>query len=80
MQNYYLDVLTRAADSLIICSLTLPRSLNASHQVNFNINFLCADPHNPTSEFIDLTYSNSFYLLISKPTRMISHTLKGKIF
>ena len=41
---------------------------------DFNINILNADSHTPTNEFIDLMYSNGLYPLISKPTRITSHT------
>ena len=40
------------------------------------------DSHVPTNDFIDLMYSNGFYPLISKLTRITSHsaTLIDKIF
>ena len=41
---------------------------------DFNINILNADSHVPTNDFIDLMYSNGFYPLISKPTRITSHS------
>ena len=49
---------------------------------DFNINILNADSHVPTNDFIDLMYSNGFYPLISKPTRITSHsaTLIDNIF
>ena len=49
---------------------------------DFNINVLNADSHLPTNDFIDLKYCNGFYPLISKPTRITSHsaTLIDNIF
>ena len=49
---------------------------------DFNINILNADSHVPTNDFIHLMYSNGFYPLISKPTRITSHsaTLINNIF
>ena len=49
---------------------------------DFNINILNANSHVPTNDFIDLMYSNGFYPLISKPTRITSHsaTLIDNIF
>ena len=39
-----------------------------------SISVLNADSHVPTNDFIDLMYSNGFYPLISKPTRITSHS------
>ena len=49
---------------------------------DFNINILNADSHVPANDFIDLMYSNGFYPLISKPTKITSHsaTLIDNIF
>ena len=49
---------------------------------DFNVNILNADSHVPSNDLIDLMYSNGFYPLISKPTRITSHsaTLIDNIF
>ena len=49
---------------------------------DFNINLMNHDAHAQTNEFLDLMYSNSFYPLINKPTRITSHssTLIDNIF
>ena len=41
---------------------------------DFIINIVNADSHVPTNDFTDLMYSNGFYPLISKPTRITSHS------
>lgn len=41
---------------------------------DFNLNLMNLDCHQPTSEFLDLTYSNMFYPLITRPTRITSNT------
>ena len=49
---------------------------------DFNINLLNTDSHQHTNEFFNLMTSNSFYPLISKPTRITSNsaTLIDNIF
>ena len=41
---------------------------------DFNINLMNSDSHTPTSEFLDLMYSNSLLPLITKPTRVTNET------
>ena len=41
---------------------------------DYNIDILKPSTHNPTSEFIDLMFSNSFIPLINKPTRVTHKT------
>ena len=41
---------------------------------DYNIDLMKHTSHNPTSEFIDLMFSNSFIPLINKPTRVTSKT------
>ena len=47
-----------------------------------NLNLINHDCHQPTSEFLDLLYSYMFYPLITRPTRITSHsaTLIDNIF
>ena len=49
---------------------------------DFNLNVSHCSTHSPTREFIDSLFSYGFYLLISKPTRITSHsaTLIDNIF
>ena len=49
---------------------------------DFNINLLNADSHQPTSDFLDVMYSASFFPLINRPTRVTSQsaTLIDNIF
>ena len=37
---------------------------------DFNINLLIIDKHVPSTELLDVMYSNSFIPLINKPTRI----------
>ena len=41
---------------------------------DYNIDLMKHISHNPTSEFLDLMFSNSFIPLINKPTRVTSKT------
>ena len=41
---------------------------------DYNIDLLKHCTHNPTSEFLDLMFSNSFIPLINKPTRVTPQT------
>lgn len=41
---------------------------------DFNINIINSDTHKSTNNFIDLMISNSLYPMISKPTRITSHS------
>jgi Txe/YoeB family toxin of Txe-Axe toxin-antitoxin module len=41
---------------------------------DFNINLLNCDSHVPSSEFLDVLHSNSFFPLITKPTRIQQDT------
>ena len=41
---------------------------------NTNLNLINHQCHQSTSEFLDLLYSNMFYPLITRPTRITSHT------
>ena len=41
---------------------------------DYNIDLLKHSAHNPTSEFLDLMFSNSFIPLIYKPTRVTLKT------
>ena len=41
---------------------------------DYNIDLLKHSTHNPTSEFLDLIFSNSFIPLINKPTRITHQT------
>ena len=49
---------------------------------DFNLNFLNISEHIPTSDFVELMFSYSFFPLINKPTRLteISATLIDNIF
>ena len=49
---------------------------------DYNIDLLKHATHNPTSEFLDLMFSNSFIPLVNKPTRITSNsaTLIDNIF
>ena len=49
---------------------------------DYNINLFSAERHIQTSNFVDLMYSNSFFPLINKPTRVTarSATLIDNIF
>ena len=48
----------------------------------FNLDLLNTDLHSDTNEFINALFSHFLYLLISKPTRLTSHsgTLIDNIF
>lgn len=41
---------------------------------NFNLNLLSHYSHTTTGEFLDVMFSRSFVLLITRPTRLTSHT------
>jgi hypothetical protein len=41
---------------------------------DFNLNLLNYQSHNQTNEFLDIMYSNMFFPLITRPTRITSHT------
>jgi hypothetical protein len=41
---------------------------------DFNMNLLNYQSHNQTNEFLDIMYSNMFFPLITRPTRITSHT------
>ena len=41
---------------------------------DYNINLLNADKHPSTQEFVDLMYSNNMFPVITKPTRVTSHS------
>ena len=47
-----------------------------------NLNLMNYQSHNLTGEFLDMMYSNTFFPLITRPTRITSHsaTLIDKIF
>ena len=49
---------------------------------DYNLNLLNVDSHNPTSEFLEIMYSNHFFPLITRPTRITQHsaTLIDNIF
>ena len=49
---------------------------------DFNLNLMNYQSHNPTGEFLDMMYSNTFFPLITRPTRITSHsaTLIDNIF
>lgn len=41
---------------------------------DFNVNLFNCDKHTPTSNFVDLLYEHNFIPLITKPTRISSHS------
>ena len=41
---------------------------------DYNINLLSAETHSPTSEFLELMFSNTYVPLINKPTRVSTNT------
>ena len=41
---------------------------------DYNLNLLNAETHSSTSEFIEMMFSNMFYPMINKPTRVTSHS------
>ena len=43
--------------------------------VDYNINLLNFDTHNPTGSFLDTMYSNMLYPLITRPTRLTAKRL-----
>ena len=49
---------------------------------DFNLNLMNYQSHNLTGEFLDMMYSNTFFPLITRPTRITSHsaTLIDNIF
>ena len=51
-----------------------PHNQSCYSMGDYNIDLLKHSTHNPTSEFLDLMFSNSFIPLINKPTRMILQT------
>ena len=42
--------------------------------LNFNVNLMNYNAHNPADEFLDSLVSNSFIPLILQPTRITSHS------
>ena len=52
------------------------------HNGSFNLNLMNYQSHNLTCEFLDMMYSNTFFPLITRPTRITSHsaTLVDNIF
>ena len=49
---------------------------------DFNLNLMNYQSHNLTGEFLDMMYSNTFFPLITRPTKITSHsaTLIDNIF
>ena len=49
---------------------------------DFNLNLMNYQSHNLTGEFLDIMYSKTFFPLITRPTRITSHsaTLIDNIF
>ena len=49
---------------------------------DFNLNLMNYQSHNLTGEFLDMMYFNTFFPLITRPTRITSHsaTLIDNIF
>ena len=41
---------------------------------DFNMNLMNCQPHNVTGEFLDMIYSNTCFPLITRPTRITSHS------
>ena len=41
---------------------------------DFNLNLMNYQSHNLTGEFLDMMYSNTFFPLITRPTRITSHS------
>ena len=41
---------------------------------DYNINLLNSETHTPTSDFLDICFSNNFVPLINKPTRVTKHS------
>ena len=87
----YVGVIYRTPDADIqnFCDylINILESLNPLNQScylmgDYNIDLLKHSTHNPTSEFLDLMFSNSFIPLINKPTRITpkSATLIDNIF
>ena len=61
---------------------TIQRENNTCYLLgDLNIDFLKSDGHKPTSDFLDTIYSQNVFPLITKPTRVTSHsaTLIGHI-
>ena len=60
----------------------IPHNQSCYLMGNYNIDLLKHSTHNPTSEFLDLMFSNSFIPLINKLTRITSTaaTLTDNIF
>ena len=87
----YVGVIYRTpdADMQNFCDylINILESLNPLNQScylmgDYNIDFFKHSTHNPTSEYLDLMFSNSFIPLIDKPTRITpkSATLIDNIF
>ena len=49
---------------------------------DFNLNLVNYQSHNLTGEFLDMMYSNTFFPLITRPTKITSHsaTLIDNVF
>ena len=42
--------------------------------VDFNLDFINLQHHQNTGEFLDGLHSNMFFLMLTRPTRILSHT------
>ena len=41
---------------------------------DFNIDLLQYETHSPTEQYVNMLFSNAFYPIITKPTRITSHS------
>ena len=57
-----------------IIEILKPHNQSCYIMGNYNIDLLKHSTHNPTSEFLELMFSNSFMPLINKPTRVTHKT------